>query len=189
MSNISLICDNIVARLTDLGSPIAALLMPGATLPEIAEVEQSLGISLPDSAREMYLWRNGTKLEQGACLFPWWTFDSLEESHQRYQVLVRDPISWSRSLFPLFSSSDISSIGILCGNLPVQDAQIECYEHSLGRSLEYENIASMLNTILSALEAGVITVTATGDLDYDKVEFARIAQKLNPDVAKWCTES
>jgi hypothetical protein len=185
MSTIADLCEKIVGQLTAMGSPVANFLHPGLSNQDIQGVQASLPFVFPISVVEMYKWRNGTALVPGSTFFPWWVFDTIAESVERYNVLSapRDEL-WNDHWFPIFSASDVSSIGICCKNSPKEDGEIYCFEYSLGTQIEFITLEAMLRTILAAYETGAIFLTS-GGLEQDDDAFARLARQFNPGIQRW----
>jgi hypothetical protein len=190
MSRIVTLCDGIVSQLTAKGSPIAQLLKPGLALSELHELEGGLPFVLPSSCVEMYTWHNGTELVSGSTFFPWWVFDAITESVDRYRILAtgEDDV-WDSTWFPLFSASDISSIGIACESSRTPDGPIHRFEYLCGSFQEYLSLETMLETILVACERGIIFWDEKErELDQDDEGFARVASGLNPGLDRWSQE-
>lgn len=188
MSLITQTCERIVAKLTALGSPIAELLEPGLTDQDLQAIETTLPFVFPDSVREMYKWHNGTPLVDGTTFFPYWGFDTIAESLGRYKVLAApdpDRTWWTDRWFPIFSASDISSVGIVCGDSAQKDGEIVRFEYMLGTEVAHDSLEAMLQTILEAYESGIIFADEELELDYDGKAFARIALKYSPGVKMW----
>jgi hypothetical protein len=183
---IARICDDIVGQLTRIGSPIAQFLRPGLSEKQIKDVERTLPFAFPNSIAEMYKWRNGTELVEKTSFFPWWQFDTIEESAGRYEVLCapRNEL-WNDHWFPIFSASDISSIGICCDNVAVEDGRIVRYEYTIGTGMEFGSLEAMLQTILEGYQSGAIFMGTDGTIDIEDVEFAEIAKKHNPEIKCW----
>lgn len=187
MSRIVILCESIVGHLASIGSPIGKLLRPPLTSDQLKLLEGDLPLVLPLSCLEMYTWHNGTELLQGSTFFPWWVFDQIGESIQRYRTLLTaGQSSWNVDWFPLFSASDISAIGIQCGKCQESDGSIYCFDY-LGESRkEFDSLESMLETILVACkEGGIFWNVKEAELDIDEKAFARVAARLNPDCPKW----
>ena len=186
MSQIADLCDQIVERLSALGSPIAKLLQPGITESLIQEIQASLPFVFPDAAVEMYKWRNGTEPVEGSTLFPGWGFDTIAESVERYKILAtpNDGI-WNDHWFPLFSSSDISSIGIVCDDQPSADGEIVTYEYMLGDEVEFESLEAMLKTVLKAFDTGVYYLDDQGLLEVGESTYDDQGRLINVDMSKF----
>jgi hypothetical protein len=194
MATIRYLCDRILGYLEVLGYPISTFLQPGLSEQDIERVQRSLPFVFPGSILELYKWRNGTALVPrtfpGKCFFPGWCFDTITESLERYKVLSTpipcDVELWRISWFPIFSASDISSIGICCSpSAQAQDGEVMCYEYTVGTRVAYCSLHSMLETVLAAYESGVIVVGNDGELDFDAKAFVDIARRLNPGVKRW----
>jgi hypothetical protein len=186
MAQISDLCDRIIAKLSALGSPIVSLLQPGLSDQQIQQALASSQFALPEALVAMYKWKNGTQIAVGATFFPWWTFDTISESVERYKVLsAPNDGLWNDRLFPVFSASDVSSIGILCADVPAADGAIYCFEYTLGTEPEYDSLEAMLRTILDAYENNVIFMNNDGNLDYDESRYAEIARQNNPQTKRW----
>jgi cell wall assembly regulator SMI1 len=190
MPSVSDYCDGIVAQLTALGSCIEQLLQPGASAKRIREAEGMFSFAFPTSLVEMYKWRNGTRLVEGSAFFPWWVFDSLEESLGRYETFknASDEKTWKANWFPVFSASDVSSIGIVCSPSRAADAEIVWFEYTLGTEVAFVSLEAMLVTISRAYQVGAIFMTDSGEIDLNDSAFAKIARKHNPGVTRWTSK-
>lgn len=134
----------------------------------------------------MYKWHNGTELVAGTTFFPWWVFDTITESVERYKVLVAPGNDlWKDKWFPFLSSSDISSIGISCGDTLREDGEIVCFEYAVGTRIEFASLEAMLRTILAAYEAKAIFLASDGELERDDEAFRDIARRFNPGISHW----
>jgi cell wall assembly regulator SMI1 len=187
MAQITDLCERIVEELTAIGSPISRLLEPGLTDRELDRIQKGVNLLFPKSMREMYKWRNGTKLESNAELFPGWAFDTITASVERYNVLVEPNGDWwRREWFPLFSATDVSSIGIVCSpRRAASEGKIMCFEYMLGTLVGYESLESMLKTLLIGFEKRKIFMSEDGGLDCDDKALARLAKKMNPTATFW----
>lgn len=188
MAFIAQLCDDIVAELTAIGSPIATMLLPGLPEADIRKEELHLPFVFPTSLIEMYKWRNGTdsQFETGTSFFPWWTFDGLPESVERYKELAAPQDEhWDAKWFPIFSSSDVSTYGICCQDTPADDGEIVHFEYLTGSRVEFVSLEAMLQTILEAYKGGVIFLGSDNEIDVDDEAFAAIARQHNPGVKRW----
>ncbi len=188
MKDISKLCEKIVAHLTAMGSPIDELLHPGIQGKEMQNVAQSLPFVFPASVSEMYQWHNGTELVAGSVFFPWWTFDTVIESLERYRILsAADPNKkiWANNWFPFLSGSDISSIGIACGTSARKDAEIIWFEYTVGVQTGFLSLEIMLKTLIASYESGAFFMGIDGEIDCNTREFSKIARRFNPGVRLW----
>jgi hypothetical protein len=182
------LCDEILDQMARIGYPI--YLHPGISLAELRGFEADLPFAFPAALVDMYQWRNGTSIVNtggpGSCFFPWWCFDAVAESVERYRILAGPmPIEvgatfWRADWFPIFSGSDISSIGIRCKPVEAEDGEIICYDHTAETRVAYVSLRAMLQTICAAYKAGVIFLGTTGELDFDQAGYFQIAKSFNP---------
>lgn len=186
MSVIPALCEEIVDCLTAIGSPIGDFLQPGLTDQQILRVQSRLPFQFPTAIMDMYKWHNGTKSEKGTTFFPWWGFLPLSDAYDRYRMLsTPNDGHWPSHWFPIFSASDISSIGVSCIDTQAEDCEIVCYEYTAGAQTEFSSLEGMLRTILEAYKAGVIFMGGDGELDQNDDGFAEIARRMNPEVKRW----
>lgn len=151
MSSLSDALDALVLELTNRGSPVSTLLLPGLAEEEVRSRLSAAGAQAHSDVVVLYAWHNGHDRfrapvsSQGiASLFPWYIeFNSLDESIETFADLLRiaqrsrDPEQvWSRSWFPvckgggsewLFLNSQAGDEGSLWMH-PIQDSPRRLYK-------------------------------------------------------------
>lgn len=168
------------------GHRLSQHLLPPIDAGIIEAFETDACIHLPASLLSMYKWHNGCELVAGISLFPWWMFDSFEESSERYRVLTSpgDKV-WDKNWFSFLSSSDISSIGVVCSSQRVMDGLIVKYDYLGETDLMFSSIESMLITLIEGYRHDVLFVGADMEVDYNEMEFRKIAMLHNPGIKMW----
>ena len=138
--------------------------------------------------RALYAWRNGSKDSDGITLgelafFPGFYLMSLEESIQTYLELIETD-AWDKAWFPIFASGggDFYAMNLY----PEAKGQIlGFYVFEEEAQVEYRSLESMLATLKTCYEQGIIFRNEQGYLDMDYRKHAEVAHEINPDVKIW----
>ena len=187
MSIIIGLCEQIVQRLTASGSPIARYLLPGISERGIREVEAKLPFVFPDAIVEMYKWHNGTELVAGTTFYPWWVFDTITESTERYKILIAPQNGiWAETGFNIFSSSDISALLGLFVRTHQRSTERSSASNILG-IMEWSSLVwrRFFGLYLQPMTTVPSSWRAHGELDEKPKAFAKLARKFNPGITRW----
>ncbi len=181
------ICEKIVGHLQKNKRPVAELLNIGLLPNKVESLLNEISIELPSSIKEMYYWRNGTRVEEGDALddlhfFPGFYWLSLEDAIKSYKAFMNDN-RWSKEWFPIFANGGGDFFAVLCsGDINIVGGIVGFILGEQGHSVEYENIESMLSTINTCFCEGVYFLSEEGYFDADDNTQIKIAKRYNPDL-------
>lgn len=184
------ILDRIVVQLQRRSRPVAGLLLPGLTRPEIDHLTAPLPFLLPEELKTVYEWRNGTQADAGDILgdlhfFPGFYLLSLNEAIECFNERRYAP-QWRIGWFPIFADGAGDFYLVRCLDKPVESAEVIGFIHGEPeQSVEYESIRAMMETIAECYETSAFFVDHDGYLEMDDDQHCLIAQKYNPGVKEW----
>lgn len=108
---------------------------------------------------------------------------SLEESIQTYLEL-KETDDWEKSWFPIFASGGGDFYAMILAP-EAQGKILGFYVFEEGDQVEYLSLKSMLATLKTCYEQGIIFRNEQGYLDMDYRKHAEVAHEINPDVKIW----
>jgi cell wall assembly regulator SMI1 len=187
-------------QLEQLNRPVLRYLQPGLLPVEFAEQTRNLDLDLPEAVRELYAWRNGTRLEPGVTLNNLsffgaiFHFLSLEDAVRRRSNMVEhrswedDPRLGER-WFPLFANSAGDYYFVDCTEPGPLARIVEHKLHGDEPQLVFESLERMMSTIAAWYEAGVYDLEEPGPIVADSLRVFEIARELNPGLPCWEDEN
>lgn len=189
--------EQILSWLERNNSSFASALQPGLTYSEIQDRVEYLPFDLPEEVYELYQWRNGTRngKERSSSFFPAFTFNSLEQSLDHYDELMRfanelgegnwlDPSTiWHPNWFPIFSFEGQGHYYfVICSEKTKKTSPILNFSIEDSESYtDYTSLTNMMLTIVECYETGVYYVSDYGDLAMDEERKEVMRQKYNPE--------
>lgn len=188
METITQLLNEIEKSLQQLDHPCVDHLNPGITFQKIQELFEKIPLQPNQDLHVLYTWRNGSKDSEGITLgelafFPGFYLMSLEESVQTYLELIETD-TWDQSWFPIFASGGGDFYAMILA--PEAQGQIlGFYVFEEEAQVEYRSLKSMLATLKTCYEQGIIFRNEQGYLDMDYRKHAEVAHEINPDVKIW----
>ncbi len=161
---------------------LLARLLPGLPRDAIRERLARAGLGVPPDLRDLYSWRNGTRVEAGTDLdsvhfFPGFWLLSLDDALTSH-VAFRDDPRWDSAWLPVFANGG--------GDFYALDTR-ESPFHVIGfmidqsdQLVEYETLGHMVNTLAELFAEGAFFVDDRGYLEADDRRHAEIARRNNP---------
>jgi len=188
MGKISQLLNEIEKSLQQLDYPCVDHLNSGLSSQKTQELFEEIPLQPTQDLRALYAWRNGSKDSDGITLgelafFPGFYLMSLEESIQTYLELIETD-AWDKAWFPIFASGggDFYAMNLY----PEAKGQIlGFYVFEEEAQVEYRSLESMLATLKTCYEQGIIFRNEQGYLDMDYRKHAEVAHEINPDVKIW----
>jgi hypothetical protein len=162
--------DELTQILTSKQMPVLQLLRPGIQKTEMSKYTHSLPVELPEEIYELYLWREGTRIEENtttigeACLFPGGMFCSIERSVEAYKYFSGKDGYWKEDMFMLFESGGGEMYLIDCNKNSSTFGMI--FEHSIG-AIDYDVIIPIYDSLESLLKT-IITCYQKDIYFYDQ---------------------
>ena len=175
--------DAILGYLRGMNRPVAGLLQPGISVPELRIKTATFPTRLPEEVILLYGWHNGTRSSQGDMLddlhfFPGFYFLPIEEAVEHWWNL-RDAPGWNLDWLPLFANGGGDFYAAMCGEVKTDGTPIVGYIMGENKQdVEYESLASMFRTIRACFERGAFFLSQSGYLEANDVLHARIAKEL-----------
>ena len=191
METITQLLNEIEKSLQQLDHSCLVHLNPGISSQQIQELFEKIPLQPTQDLRALYTWRNGSKDCEGITLgelafFPGFYLMSLEESIQTYLEL-RETDAWGKSWFPIFASGggDFYAMNLAP---EAQGKILGFYVFEEEAQVEYLSLKSMLATLKTCYEQGIIFRNEQGYLDMDYRKHAEVAHEINPDVKELIEE-
>jgi len=189
-NKISDILDGILSFLQNWQIPVSNLFNTGLSKEKIEESFKETGLEPTKELIELYKWRNGTQIKEGAMLddvqiIPGFHFLSLQDGINSY-LAMKDDTSWNPSWFPIFANGGGDFYGVDLsqsdGNLaPIVGFILTQKE----QEVEYQNLTAMLLTFKECFERDIVFKTKEGYLEMDDDKQGEIAMKNNPKIEFW----
>lgn len=182
--------DRIVLRLAQSNRAVAQKLQPGLSPSDIAARVASLPFALTREIEALYLWRNGTLVDEGdllgqAYLFPGFYLLSLDEAVQTYAER-KGSRQWRPHWFPVFADGGGDFYVVPCAPEQIETAEVIGFIHGEPeQSVEYESLAAMMQTIDACYAQGAFFLDADGEIEIDDDKHREIAHHFNPKVEEW----
>ncbi len=172
-------------------SSVINYLQKGLSYEEIENLIKPLRIHIPLELVDLYQWKNGTLAKQGEVLdklhfFPGFYFLSIEEASIYCKNFKNDP-RWKSYWFPVFANGGGDFFVIDCREetgYPVIGFMLGYEEHDI----EYLSIKKMFKTIAKCFEKGAYFYDKNRYLEINDEKEATIANKINPNLARWVNE-
>ena len=188
METITQLLNEIEKSLQQLDHPCVDHLNPGLSSLKIQELFEEIPLQPNQDLHALYAWRNGSKDSDGITLgelafFPGFYLMSLEESIQTYLEL-KETDDWEKSWFPIFASGGGDFYAMILAP-EAQGKILGFYVFEEEAQVEYLSLKSMLATLKTCYEQGIIFRNEQGYLNMDYRKHAEIAHKINPDVKIW----
>jgi hypothetical protein len=160
---------------------------------QIQEILNELPCEMPLEIYELYRWHNGLSdcEEYYSNFLPEYTFNSLEESLNKYTDLVRyakefaednwiDPSEiWDEKWFPIFLSPSIHLFVMGEDKVKSSSPIFRIFTDNGESHFRYTNITSMITTILECYETGIYYFDEYGILKSDELKEEVIRHKYN----------
>ena len=191
METITQLLNEIEKSLQQLDHPCVDHLNPGLSSQQIQELFEEIPLQLTQDLHALYTWRNGSKDSEGITLgelafFPGFYLMSLEESIQTYLEL-KETDDWEKSWFPIFASGGGDFYAMILAP-EAQGKILGFYVFEEEAQVEYLSLKSMLATLKTCYEQGIIFRNEQGYLDMDYRKHAEVAHEINPDVKELIEE-
>jgi hypothetical protein len=191
-SVISELCDSILALHERSKTPLARAFLPGLTDAEIDALLKPIGIELPQSARELYKWRNGVdrkKMGGYDFFYRMMMFPLHEQIKYSYATLCEVREDFNKSWFPLFDTETADCWAIDCGSATAEDAPIIDFDnYDIDHVAGFASLEQCFRCMLKAFDEGVLGFgERTMDIDFKR--FGKLMAKLNPEVADFWNKS
>lgn len=188
METITQLLNEIEKGLQQLDHPCVEHLNPGLSSQKIQELFEEIPLQPNQDLHALYAWRNGSKDSDGITLgelafFPGFYLMSLEESIQTYLEL-KETDDWEKSWFPIFASGGGDFYAMILAP-EAQGKILGFYVFEEEAQVEYLSLKSMLATLKTCYEQGIIFRNEQGYLDMDYRKHAEVAHEINPDVKIW----
>ena len=188
METITQLLNEIEKSLQQLDHPCVDHLNPGLSSQKIQELFEEIPLQPNQDLHVLYAWRNGSKDSEGITLgelafFPGFYLMSLEESVQTYLELIETD-TWDQSWFPIFASGGGDFYAMILAP-EAQGKILGFYVFEEEAQVEYLSLKSMLATLKTCYEQGIIFRNEQGYLDMDYRKHAEVAHEINPDVKIW----
>ncbi|EIF40331.1 SMI1/KNR4 family protein [Streptococcus sp. SK140] len=188
METITQLLNEIEKSLQQLDHSCLDHLNPGLSSQKIQELFEEIPLQPNQDLHALYAWRNGSKDSDGITLgelafFPGFYLMSLEESIQTYLEL-KETDDWEKSWFPIFASGGGDFYAMILAP-EAQGKILGFYVFEEGDQVEYLSLKSMLATLKTCYEQGIIFRNEQGYLDMDYRKHAEVAHEINPDVKIW----
>jgi len=193
MSQISLMIaalDRIAINLAQSNRAVAQKLQPGLTPGEIAARAATLPFALTNEIQALYQWRNGTLVVEGDLLgqvyfFPGFYLLSLDEAVQTYAER-KGSRQWRPYWFPVFADGGGDFYVVPCAPKRREAAEVIGFIHGEPeQAVEYESLASMMQTLDACYAQRAFFVDDDGELEVDDNKHQKIAHQFNPQVEEW----
>ena len=191
METITQLLNEIEKSLQQLDHPCVDHLNPGISSQKIQELFEKIPLQPTQDLHALYAWRNGSKDCEGITLgelafFPGFYLMSLEESIQTYLEL-KETDDWEKSWFPIFASGGGDFYAMILAP-EAQGKILGFYVFEEEAQVEYLSLKSMLATLKTCYEQGIIFRNEQGYLDMDYRKHAEVAHEINPDVKELIEE-
>ena len=188
METITQLLNEIEKCLQQLDHSCLVHLNPGISSQQIQELFEKIPLQPTQDLRALYTQRNGSKDCEGITLgelafFPGFYLMSLEESIQTYLELIETD-TWEKSWFPIFASGGGDFYAMILAP-EAQGKILGFYVFEEEAQVEYLSLKSMLATLKTCYEQGIIFRNEQGYLDMDYRKHAEVAHKINPEVKIW----
>lgn len=188
METITQLLNEIEKGLQQLDHPCVEHLNPGLSSQNIQELFEEIPLQPNQDLHALYAWRNGSKDSDGITLgelafFPGFYLMSLEESIQTYLEL-KETDDWEKSWFPIFASGGGDFYAMILAP-EAQGKILGFYVFEEEAQVEYLSLKSMLATLKTCYEQGIIFRNEQGYLDMDYRKHAEVAHEINSDVKIW----
>jgi predicted DNA-binding WGR domain protein/cell wall assembly regulator SMI1 len=152
-----------------------ASLGAGASADEIAEFEKELGAQLPQTLKELLMWRSG----DGSCerFVGNWALMSLKSIAGTWKGLKkllengefedREENWWNTAWVPFLENGGGDNLCIDVKGAVEEEGAVICFWHDdSGRAVEHNSLDAMLEDMLSSLEAGNWDIDDNGFFEY-----------------------
>lgn len=182
--------DRIAQALADLGHPVLGRLQPPLAPEQRAVIWARLPFAPTAELDAAYAWRDGTNTHEGDVLddlnfFPGFHFLSLEEAVRTYRERAGSA-QWHAHWFPLFADGAGDFYVVPCRMERVDQSGVIGFIHGEPEQpVEYESLASMLETLAQAYASKAIVMDIDGILEFDDLQYSLIARRLNPRQDVW----
>ena len=156
--------DRIEAWLRSHRPGYLATLRPGVPTTDIEAFERSLGLALPEGARELYSWRDGQRDGAYESLVYNWMFPPLASVARQKRTLddmigydFEDPAWWRRGWVPVFDNGGGDA---LCVDLtPEGRGRVLTFYHDAPeRPVVAASLSGWLQALADAMESGAYGV-------------------------------
>ena len=188
METITQLLNEIEKSFQQLNHPCVDHLNPGLSSQKTQELFEEIPLQPNQDLHALYTWRNGSKDSEGITLgelafFPGFHLMSLEESIQTYLEL-RERNGWNKFWFPIFASGG-GDFYVMFLAPEAQGKILGFYVFEEEAQVEYLSLKSMLATLKTCYEQGIIFRNEQSYLDMDYRKHAEVAHEINPDVKIW----
>lgn len=183
--------DRIVGHLERLGRATPGLLRPSIAREDLDAYEARLPFLLPEEVRQLYFWRDGTRVEEGdqfdiLHFFPGFYFPSLEEAVTTY-FERQDAPQWGTGWFPVFMDGAGDFYLAVCErDRRKATTEIIGFLHGEPEQIvEYECLDAMTKVLDACYAEGAFFVDENDTLEMDDDLHREIANRFNPGLEEW----
>lgn len=181
--------DQILQFHSNLGSPLANQLQPGLGEDEIRSKISSLPFRMSQEFIDLYRWRDGVPMDHpnAISLFEFHHFVPLDETlsffHQTYAIM--------KGFYPIadwlmvFQDPASDGYGLMGGEVEEASSPVVFLFEGEGVQIVFDNLNTMLKTIVACFEEGVFWMAGDGNLETDYDQFGQVALRLSPDIPYW----
>jgi hypothetical protein len=182
--------------LTELGSELKKAnpelmknLRPGLPFEEIDRLTTTIDIRLPEMARELFHWRNGTNIPEGRTIeqnwiFPLGFFMPINRAVDMYHYHHKNSDYWRKNFFLLFESGGGQIFMIDCDGNSDTYGMIYKYDDKL--ITHYDSLKTFLETMIESYKTRVLHLSDDRKmLVADDNALNRISKKHNPKSTVW----
>lgn len=174
---------------------------PGLDVRQLEEAERELGWRLPQEARDLYQWHDGTWVPDGTLLsqrnfLPGYYFISLREAldakrlhEQMNEKMPADirhvpGVLWQPDWLPVFDSGNNKHLALDCSRATEHGAPIIDTDIETGLWTFYASLTALMQTTARCCAEDAFFVQ-NGWVEVDQKRQAAIARTLNPGVEFW----
>jgi len=179
--------------------PVKPTFAAGLSRAEIDYATKDLSFRLPEDVYEFYMWHDGTV---NTNLLPYFYLMSLDEAIYHYNNApelfidlveeVHDSGVLARKgecvecCFPLFFDAGGTVLTLPCSKRAQSGELLIAWDEN-PPEIVYQNIESLINTVVTASETGAYFLPHEGldIVDVDEEKWRLAAQKCNPDINYW----
>jgi hypothetical protein len=174
MSTITKYLDEIAVECAKLGIDLKRDMLPGITLDRAAKVAKDLQFDLPNEIIELYLWKNGVRLEGQSCenrMIPRFYVRPLEQCVHTTKILIsgiHEPNSqWRAKWFSVFEDLAGDYLAINCKAGDIDYGKIFSVEELVEPFPAFLSLEVMLYSVLECYRSGAYFIDEDGLLAED----------------------
>lgn len=186
-NGISKLCTSILELFTRNDYKLEKFLNPGLRSSKIDDELRKIDLIIPQELREIYLWRNGTflnediLLEQVYIFPPCYYFMSFNDAIITYLDLA-DAEPHENNWFPFLTDEGGSFFLIECNKN--NEGRI-FFNADEGNFLCSNSLYDLLFTLKTAFEEGAVFINSEETLDFNFLDFGKVGKRTNPSMNYW----